>query len=56
MLDFSTAVSLFKNDKIRELSATDEGMRFLKLRLKRMWYLLSSNNIKRHEELQTYVH
>ncbi len=31
MLDFSTAVSLFKNDKIRELSATDEGMRFLKL-------------------------
>ena len=32
MLSFSTAVSLFKNDKIRELSATDEGMRFLKLR------------------------
>lgn len=32
MLDFSTAVSMFKNDKIRELSATDDGMRFLKLR------------------------
>lgn len=40
MLDFSTAVSLFKNDKIRELSATDEGMRFLKLRsLSRKEYL-----------------
>ncbi|RKU14476.1 hypothetical protein C6501_08145 [Candidatus Poribacteria bacterium] len=32
MLNFSTAVNLFKNDKIRELSITDEGMRFLKLR------------------------
>ena len=32
MLDFSTAVSLFKDDKIRELSSTDKGMRFLKLR------------------------
>ncbi len=32
MLDYSTATSLFKNDKIRELSSTDEGMRFLKLR------------------------
>lgn len=32
MLDFNTAVSLFKDDKIHELSATDEGMRFLKLR------------------------
>ena len=32
MLDFNTAVGLFKNDSIRELSATDEGMRFLKLR------------------------
>ena len=32
MLDFSTAVNLFKDDKIRELSATDQGMRFLKLR------------------------
>ncbi len=32
MLDFSTAVRMFKDDKIRELSSTDEGMRFLKLR------------------------
>ena len=32
MLDFNTAVGLFKNDRIRELSATDDGMRFLKLR------------------------
>lgn len=32
MFDFNTAVNLFKNDKIRELSATAEGMRFLKLR------------------------
>lgn len=32
MLDFNTAVSLFKDDKIHEISATDEGMRFLKLR------------------------
>ena len=40
MLDFSTATSLFKNDKIREISATDEGMRFLKLRsLSRKEYL-----------------
>lgn len=40
MLDFSTAVSLFKDDKIRELSTTDEGMRFLKLRsLSRKEYL-----------------
>ncbi len=31
-LDFNTAVNLFKNDKIRELSTTAEGMRFLKLR------------------------
>ncbi len=32
MLNFNTATSLFKNDRIRELSSTDEGMRFLKLR------------------------
>lgn len=32
MLDFNTAVSLFKDDKIREISATGAGMRFLKLR------------------------
>lgn len=32
MLDFSTAVSMFKDNAIRDLSATDEGMRFLKLR------------------------
>ena len=40
MLDYSTAVSLFKDDKIRELSATGEGMRLLKLRsLSRKEYL-----------------
>ncbi len=32
MLDFDTAINLFKTDGIRELSSTAEGMRFLKLR------------------------
>ena len=32
MLNFNMAVNLYKNDKIRELAKTDEGMRFLKLR------------------------
>ena len=32
MLNFNTAADLYKNDKIRELAKTDEGMRFLKLR------------------------
>lgn len=32
MLDFDTAANLFKNDRIRELSTTETGMRFLKLR------------------------
>lgn len=27
MLNFNTAVNLYKNDKIRELAKTDEGMR-----------------------------
>lgn len=40
MLDFNKAVDLYKNDKIRELAETDEGMRFLKLRsLSRKEYL-----------------
>ena len=50
MLDFSTAVSMFENDNIHELSATDEGMRFLKLRsLKRkeiLDFLISKFEIK----------
>lgn len=32
MLDFNEANNLFKNDGIQELSLTDDGMRFLKLR------------------------
>lgn len=32
MLDFDTAINLFKADRIRELSSTVEGMRLLKLR------------------------
>ena len=32
MLDFNKANNLFKNDRIQELSLTDDGMRFLKLR------------------------
>ena len=43
MLDFSTAVSLFKNDKIRELSATDEGMRFFAFALTKSLITLSIN-------------
>ena len=40
MLNFNTAVNLYKNDKIQELARTDEGMRFLKLRsLSRKQYL-----------------
>ena len=40
MLNFNTAMTLYKNDKIRELAETDEGMRFLKLRsLSRKEYL-----------------
>lgn len=31
-MDFNAATNLFKNDKLRELSGTDDGMRFLKLR------------------------
>ena len=50
MLDFDTAVNLFKDDKIRELSTTEEGMRFLKLRsLSRknfLDYLISKFNKK----------
>ena len=32
MLDFDTAINLFRNDRIQELATTDDGMRFLKLR------------------------
>lgn len=32
MLDFDTAINLFNNDRIQELTTTDDGMRFLKLR------------------------
>ena len=40
MLNFNKAVNLYKNDKIRELAETNEGMRFLKLRsLSRKEYL-----------------
>ncbi|MBU1319698.1 MAG: hypothetical protein KKG33_10225 [candidate division Zixibacteria bacterium] len=49
MLDFDTANQMFKDDQIRELSSTSEGMRFLKLRsLSRkdqMQYLIESSNI-----------
>ena len=40
MLSFNKAVNLYKNDQIRKLAETDEGMRFLKLRsLSRKEYL-----------------
>ncbi len=40
MLDFNRAMNLYRSDRIRELSETDEGMRFLKLRsLSRKKYL-----------------
>ena len=40
MLNFNRALDLYNNDKISELSKTDEGMRFLKLRsLSRKEYL-----------------
>ena len=40
MLDFNRALDLYKNDRIRELAETDEGMQFLKLRsLSRKEYL-----------------
>ena len=32
MLDFNTAINLFNNDRIQELSTTNDGLRFLKLR------------------------
>jgi len=32
MMDFTEALNKFKNDRIRELSLSDDGMRFLKLR------------------------
>ena len=32
MLDFNRSVNLYRNDRIRELAGTEEGMRFLKLR------------------------
>ena len=39
-MDFNTASDYFKNDKIRELSLTDDGMRFLKIRsLSRKYYM-----------------
>ena len=40
MLNFDSAVSLYKNDRMHELAETDEGMRFLKLQsLSRKEYL-----------------
>ena len=40
MLNFNRAVNLYKNDKIQDLTETDDGMRFLKLRsLSRKKYL-----------------
>lgn len=61
MLDFNEAVNLYKNDKIRELAETGDGMRFLKLRsLSRKKYLeylinkfeLQIGNLKSREWLQ----
>lgn len=61
MLDFNEAVNLYKNDKIRELAETDDGMRFLKLRSvsrkKYLEYLISKfklqiGNLKSREWLQ----
>ena len=61
MLNFNTAVNLYKNDKIRELAGTDEGLRFLKLRsLSRKEYLdylidkfeLKVGNLKVEEKLR----
>lgn len=61
MLNFNTAVNLYKNDKIRELAETGDGMRFLKLRsLSRKKYLeylinkfkLQVGNLKSREWLQ----
>lgn len=49
MMDFNTAVNYFKNDKIRELSSTDDGMRYLKLRSlsrkNQMEYLINKYSI-----------
>lgn len=48
-MDYNTAAKFFKDDKIRELSSTDDGMRFLKLRsLSRkdqMEYLINKHSI-----------
>ena len=49
MLDFDSANQLFKKDSIRELSLTDNGMRFLKLRSlsrkEQMKYLIDKLNV-----------
>ena len=61
MLNFNRAVDLYKNDKIRELAETDDGMRFLKLRsLSRKKYLdyliqkfeMKAGNLKSAQWLQ----
>ncbi|MDJ0581001.1 hypothetical protein [Crocosphaera sp.] len=49
MMDFDTANTFFKNDKIGELAKTTDGMRFLKLRSlsrkSQMQYLIDKHNI-----------
>ena len=61
VLDFNRAVNLYKNDRIRELAGTDEGLRFLKLKsLSRKKYLdylidkfeMKVGNLKVEEKLQ----
>ena len=61
MLNFDVAMNLYKNDKIRDLAETDDGMRFLKLKsLSRKKYLdylinkfeLGIGNLKVEEKLQ----
>ena len=61
MLNFRTAANLYKNDKIRDLAKTDDGMRFLKLKsLSRKKYLdylidkfeLRTGSLKVAEKLQ----
>ena len=62
MLNFNTAVDLYRNDRIGKLAETDEGMRFLKLQsLSRKEYLdylinkfeLGIGNLKVKEKLQS---
>lgn len=49
MLRFDAANDLFKNDRIRELSATQGGMRFLKIRsmsrTEQLKYFISKHSI-----------